>query len=323
MTCDDAYAALRHLLSVLTVPERDKAHEFVLQCFHKSFIDYISDFSRSGLFSDIEHEAHHLEVQCTFRILEQAPDGIDFGDRDYAIYASGFCRVGVLACGPGTGCDILPTWPADEEHGKNTRLEMYKLSVGNVVEGIRNKKSAFCTQFCIRLVTARWCFYDFNYFPYEVLENLVFERSRRHEFIEHGILKQIPVKAFLYTNVVYRARLQFRRPTTTVANLSDPWKSSCRHERTHDRGQSKEENWRTEFKMSDIKCRSCCQRLEAQLEKWKTRYPDHLVTVLFTSTYTYFVEFQFVDPDDGVSEWTYWFVYEIEEEERRKLGSPL
>jgi hypothetical protein len=45
MTCDEAYAALHPLSSVLIVPGCDKAHEGELQYFQKSFIDYISDFA--------------------------------------------------------------------------------------------------------------------------------------------------------------------------------------------------------------------------------------------------------------------------------------
>jgi hypothetical protein len=85
MTCDEAYAALRPLSSVLDIPGRDKAHKKALQYFHKSFLDYISDFTRSEFSRDIMSEACQLDVQCTFRILEQALDGIDVGDLDYEV----------------------------------------------------------------------------------------------------------------------------------------------------------------------------------------------------------------------------------------------
>jgi hypothetical protein len=69
------------------------------------------------------------------------------------------------------------------------------------------------------------------------------------------------------------------------------------------------------------KCDFCCQRLERQIESWQLRSLDHLVSVLFTSTGTCFVEFQFVDPEDGDSEWTYRFVHTFSKEEHRDLGS--
>jgi hypothetical protein len=53
LSCDDAYAALCYLLSVLDVPERSNAHKKELRYFHKSFIDYISDFSRSRFSPDV------------------------------------------------------------------------------------------------------------------------------------------------------------------------------------------------------------------------------------------------------------------------------
>jgi hypothetical protein len=49
MTADEAYAAVNHLRSILYVPRRYQPHEGALEAFHKSFIDYISDFSRSGI----------------------------------------------------------------------------------------------------------------------------------------------------------------------------------------------------------------------------------------------------------------------------------
>jgi hypothetical protein len=66
-------------------------------------------------------------------------------------------------------------------------------------------------------------------------------------------------------------------------------------------------------------CNFCSQRLERQLENLKVISPDHPVTVLFTSTEEDFVEFKFVDTENGVLEWTYWIWYPFEEEERKEL----
>jgi hypothetical protein len=65
----------------------------------------------------------------------------------------------------------------------------------------------------------------------------------------------------------------------------------------------------------------CCQRLKRQLEHWKVRFHDDLVTVLFTSAGTSFVEFKFVDPENGVSEWIYWLVHYFTGERRKELGT--
>jgi hypothetical protein len=157
MTCNEAYAALRPLSSVLDVPRRDKAHKKELQYFHKAFLDYISDFSRSEFSCDIISEARQLYVQCTFRILEQAPDGIDVGDLDYRV--RGEEATGMLAQGPGTGRNISLTWQVDAESywdDNRTRLLIYKTAIGNVGDGIRHREQAFCTVFCICALATRF-----------------------------------------------------------------------------------------------------------------------------------------------------------------------
>jgi hypothetical protein len=71
--------------------------------------------------------------------------------------------------------------------------------------------------------------------------------------------------------------------------------------------------WTTEFRVGTKVflggCNFCCQRLERQLNSWKARFPEHPVSVLITSARVGFVELQFVDTEDGMSEWTYWFVH--------------
>lgn len=164
----------------MLAPKRDKAHKVELRTYHKSFVDYVSDSTRSRLFCDIEREARELEVQCTIRILAQAPDGIDFGDMVYdMVYMIRGSKslTGALARGPGTGRSISLTWPFDTKIDSNddaTRLNLYKLAFSNVLEGIRNGESDFCTVFCIRLVTTRWHFYNLIHFPFRELQNLAF-----------------------------------------------------------------------------------------------------------------------------------------------------
>jgi hypothetical protein len=155
MTCDEAYAAIRHLSAVLDVPGRDTAHMEELRYLHKSFLDYISDFTRSGFSRDIKSEAHQLYAQCTLRILDQAPDGIDAGDLDYTVHGGSF--TGILARGPGTGGNISLTWLLDEGDDwddNRTRFFMYKMAFKCVGNGIEQRQQAFCTPFCIRLLIA-------------------------------------------------------------------------------------------------------------------------------------------------------------------------
>ncbi|KAF7761575.1 hypothetical protein Agabi119p4_9567 [Agaricus bisporus var. burnettii] len=332
MTCDDAYAAIRHLHSLLYAPGHDEAHKAGIRSFHKSFLDYISDFSRSGFSSDIKHESRRLEAECTFRILEEAPDGIDVDEMVNHIICtiqdSRSFDVGVLARAPGARGDISLTWLVDGETDWNdnrTRLELYKFAVSNVVRGIRKGELIFRNEACVRLVTTRWHFYDSDGFPFHALQSLAFGGPRRNEFLNNGLLKQIPVKTLDFIHIVWKTRLQFRCPITTTTNLSDHWDTRCVHNRAGVWGEGKEESWTAEFgaRSTMFECDPCCQRLEQQLESWKMRSPDYPVTVLFTSTETCFIEFQFIDPDDQVSEWTYWLAYFITEKERRILGSPV
>ncbi|KAF7763845.1 hypothetical protein Agabi119p4_8382 [Agaricus bisporus var. burnettii] len=173
MTPDEAYAALKHLRSVLCVPMRDDAHMY-LGPFHKSFMDYISDFRRSGFSHDIEREARHLMAQCAFRILSEAPDGIDFGDADYSL------RCGILRRGPGTGAQISVAWPVDEEDvdgtDNATRLHMYKLAIGEVVAGMERGDLDFQNEFCFRVLSTRFKEYGHG-FPFHLLRDFAFDDS--------------------------------------------------------------------------------------------------------------------------------------------------
>jgi hypothetical protein len=157
MTCNEAYAALRPLSSVLDIPERDKAHKKALRYFHKSFIDYISDFSRSEFSRDIISEARQLYVQCTLRILGQAPDGIDVGDLNYDVWDENF--IGTLARGPGTCSNISLAWQVDEQsfwNDNRTKLFVYKMAIGNVGDGIRHREQALTTVSSIRAIATRF-----------------------------------------------------------------------------------------------------------------------------------------------------------------------
>ncbi|XP_006464091.1 hypothetical protein AGABI2DRAFT_194677, partial [Agaricus bisporus var. bisporus H97] len=226
MTSDDAYAAIHLLSSVLDDPPRDEAHKEMLRPFHKSFIDYISDYTRSRFCLDVNDEAYLLEVQYAFRILEQASHGIDFDDVNYIIELERSTPFGALAFGPGTGDNISLAWPVDEEmdwYDDRTRVKLYKLAVSNVVEGIKQGKSAFCTESCIRLITSRFHQYFFNDFPIWELQELVFNRSRRRDLMKCGLLKQVPVKVLDFTNITQQAKLRFRHPTATATSLSHPW----------------------------------------------------------------------------------------------------
>jgi hypothetical protein len=54
------------------------------------------------------------------------------------------------------------------------------------------------------------------------------DKSQRHEFVAHGILKQIPAKAVRISDIDNdtHVKMRFRRPAT-MAVLPDTWESSC------------------------------------------------------------------------------------------------
>lgn len=83
----------------------------------------------------------------------------------------------------------------------------------------------------------------------------------------------------------------------------------------------KEQNWTTAF--DQRKCPFCVARFERQLGTSIKRYPDHTAVIMFTSALQNCVELRFVDPDDGVSEWTWWVWIRLLESERKKLGSTV
>jgi hypothetical protein len=170
ITPDEAYAAINHLRSVLLVPRRDKAHHARLEPFHKSFIDYISDFSRSGFSSDIQHEAQQIQMPCAFRILKEAPNGCHFSDENDDIYC------GILAHTLGSGDQISLTWPTDKgisPNNKDVRCALYKLAIGAAVAGVKREDPVFQTGLCIRLLTTRFRYY-YKDFPHYQLRDLAF-----------------------------------------------------------------------------------------------------------------------------------------------------
>ncbi|EKM75183.1 hypothetical protein AGABI1DRAFT_132534 [Agaricus bisporus var. burnettii JB137-S8] len=217
MTPDEAYAAINHLRAVLRVPKRDAAGRKRLEFFHKSFTDYVYDFRRSGFSPDIKNEARQLMAQCAFRILNEAPDGIDYGDVDYGWLG------GTIRRGPGTGAKVLVTWPFSEDFGRInnvTRLLMYKLAIGEVVCGIQRRDLTYQSEHFIQLATSR--FESFGLFPLHSLRDLAFSGSRRQ-------LKQIPLKPVYTSDSFDEIKMQFRRPAMPVVNTSNPWNSRCGH----------------------------------------------------------------------------------------------
>jgi hypothetical protein len=172
MTCDDFYDAVYHLHSVLDVPGRDNAHQEAPQIFHKSFIDYLFDYRRSGLFADIKADALNLKIECSSRVVRQVPDGINFRGIFF-----GISGVGELVRGPSVLTDIVLTSATHETplDGEERRMKLYEASMNCVVKGFKSENPVFHTPFYIRLLIT--CFKRYIEFPYEKLSDIVFVRS--------------------------------------------------------------------------------------------------------------------------------------------------
>jgi hypothetical protein len=168
MTADETYTALNRLRAVLDFPERHEAHSRSPKPFHKSFFDYLS---RSGFSSDIKLEARQIMIQCALRVLNEAPNGYDCDLNDM------FFRYGTLAPRSGAGDQISITWPA---HGgirwnnARTRLSMYQLATGEVVQGIKRGDPVFQSKPYIELLTTQFSIHSFEQFPFHELRDLVF-----------------------------------------------------------------------------------------------------------------------------------------------------
>jgi hypothetical protein len=176
MTSSEAYSALRPLSAVLAIPGRDTAHGEDLRCFHKSFLDYICDFSRSGFSHDIQREARELYVQCTLRVLGQAPNGIDVDGLYYDV--SNEHTIGTLARVSGKSGTISLTWPADGRSAwddSRPRLFIYQMAVASVVKGIEQRDQAFYTVSHIHLLAM--CFRSLTVPGIRNLHEVVFVSS--------------------------------------------------------------------------------------------------------------------------------------------------
>ncbi|KAF7763848.1 hypothetical protein Agabi119p4_8385 [Agaricus bisporus var. burnettii] len=287
MTPDEAYAAINHLRAVLRVPKRDDAGRKRLEFFHKSFTDYVYDFRRSGFSPDIRNEARQLMAQCAFRILNEAPDGIDYGDVDYGWLGGTIRRVLVL---------VPRFWLLGH---------LMKILAALTID------PTYPSELFIQLATSR--FESFGLFPLHSLRDLAFSGSRRQ-------LKQIPLKPVYTSDSFDEIKMQFRRPAMPVVNTSNPWNSRCGHKREGQWKGGNVQDWITTFQLKN--CHFCKKRLQGELEKWRMRSPDYLVPTLFTSTGLCCVEFRVIG-SDGISEWTYWLWCHLSARRRKKYGSTV
>jgi hypothetical protein len=70
----DAYSTLRKAHSVLDIPTPDEATRKDLRVYHKSFVDYLMDSSRSGVLYYGKKQAYGRQIQCIVNIFKQTCD---------------------------------------------------------------------------------------------------------------------------------------------------------------------------------------------------------------------------------------------------------
>jgi hypothetical protein len=241
MTRDDAYGALHLLRSVLRVPLPPEGHREPLESFHKSFLDYLSDYSRSKFSSNIEQEFLALQVQFTLRIMKEVPDGVDRHGEDYY-------EILDIARGSGKCDDISLAWPAHED----CDVDNDRISFTIYVEALEvicarfQTEAAFRSLFYLQVLTRhlidfvnpshsevlRVLFVSFSrffffFFHAELLIRRSQDGSRRREYMENGILHRVPLKMLVRFWSADCIKVRLRRPATMSPTLSDPWHLFC------------------------------------------------------------------------------------------------
>ncbi|KAF7776859.1 hypothetical protein Agabi119p4_5252 [Agaricus bisporus var. burnettii] len=98
--------------------------------------------------------------------------------------------------------------------------------------------------FCFHILATRFIVPPF-YFPFDSLRDSAFDKFR-DELIEVGRLKQVPLRALNYAAICGGVELCFKGPIGVDAELSDPWISSCDHEKQEIEGLQQEKGWITE-----------------------------------------------------------------------------
>jgi hypothetical protein len=155
ITQDAAYGATHHIRAIAIIPEPHEALDDDLQFVHKSYLDYLRDFNRSGFSPDIKSEIMELRIKCMLRILEEAPDGceMDGVTKDNLRLSSELD----LKKAPGTGDNISVSWPAFGEYdNRHLRCDMYGAAICTIGLGLAEREEAFQSLFCLRVLTTRF-----------------------------------------------------------------------------------------------------------------------------------------------------------------------
>jgi hypothetical protein len=154
---ESAYGAVHHAYSILKFPEPGAADEGRLEFFHKSLQDFILDFDRSELFSDVDSERRRLATEYALRIVGEVPDGLNLSNVRDPLHGGGRLKIGW-----GSRHDISLSWPADEGLESDDdllRVNMYRQSVMEIVSGFERGEEAFQNPLCTHVLST--CFDEY------------------------------------------------------------------------------------------------------------------------------------------------------------------
>ncbi|KAF7773209.1 hypothetical protein Agabi119p4_5376 [Agaricus bisporus var. burnettii] len=314
LTEDAAYGAIRHLHSIVKVSAPESADDEPLEFFHKSFEDYLCDFKRSGFSDNIKADAQQLSARISLRIVQQVTDFDGAASETLKCGASGYLKGGPDICKT-----ISLSWPGDERFAmedEGLKLKLYTYAIDNIASNF--EKTSFYSISCFQALTTRFAEYG-SFFPFNLLREFAFNKLRP-ELAELGKVKRVPLWALDYAAIWGKIDFRFKSPICrTDVEISDPWNSSCDHEKEEVTG-SQQKHWSTfyyryaimprspapaDVPRLCIQCNYCLRRLARHF----VNNPDHVATVFIDSTEMCYVELSFVDPDDGVSEWRYQFLH--------------
>ncbi|KAF7776479.1 hypothetical protein Agabi119p4_4872 [Agaricus bisporus var. burnettii] len=342
LTEDDAYAAVRHLHAVAKVPEPDSADEAPLQFFHKSFEDFLFDSNRSGFSDDIQDDIDQVDSEASWRVVEGVPDDSDHMSSGEGIECrDGYLKGGPGLC---DNISLSwPGDERFQKSDDELRVELYCDAMLDMCSKFGPLGKFHGSMSCFHSLTTRFISPPL-YFPFYPLRDSAFDHFRQ-ELVELGKLKRVPLRALDYAAICGDIELRFTSPIGTDIERTDPWNPSCEHQNWELDCLQQGQGWRTNFTRfvqedsyigdfpvdaddvpdADIplfnavehkephreffpeffdrvgRCEYCSRRLAREF----IRNPDELATVFVDSTEMCYVEFSFVDPDDGVSEWRY------------------
>jgi hypothetical protein len=242
LTEDAACGAVSHLHAVVKIPAPDEADDERLECFHKSFSDFLFDFKRSGFCHNIADEVEQLLVQSSLRIVKQVPDDFDNMASDEGVESRIY---GCLKGDPGFCDNISLSWPGDERFlitDTQLRLNLYRTSMFDMCRRFRSHSKFYWNLPVFNLLTTRFIVPDTE-FPFYELRDFAFvsfsivypnpdteatyQDDFRHELTELGGLKQVPLRALDYAAICGRIDLSFTSRIIMDGKHSDTWDRSC------------------------------------------------------------------------------------------------